>query len=190
MKNSPKVKSLIGTKFLFDEDIISYEDLVRLMEKTELFDTRFIQKPIKDESEVHSIYIKPEFEVAYLSKSPSADEYYKTAGYCCVSYRETNLTDFLEDLDLLDYISGPKENEISQEELVETEEIKPKKQKKQKCIYIKYGDEEYAIRKKNISYLFYNKEHKELYIRLKNTCIENLYMSDEEYIRIKDSLES
>jgi hypothetical protein len=83
------------------------------MEKTELFDTRFIQKPIKDESEVHSIYIKPEFEVAYLGKPPSADEYYKTAGYSCISYRETTLTDFLEDLDLLDYIWSKRKRNLT-----------------------------------------------------------------------------
>ena len=36
----------------------------------------------------------------------------------------------------------------------------------------------------------YNKARKKLYIRLKHTCIENIYMPEEEYIRIKDSLES
>ena len=186
-------KQLIGTKFLFDEDIISYKDLVELMEKTELFDTRFIQKPIKDESRVHSIYIKLDFEVAYLGKSPSADQYYKTAEYYntpehgYANYRETTLLDFLEDLDLLEYIKPKKqEKEISQVES-EPEEIKPKKQK---YISISYGDNEYTIKKKKISFISYNKVRKKLYIRLKNTCIENIYMSEEEYIRIKDSLES
>ena len=187
-------KQLIGTKFLFDEDIISYKDLVELMEKTELFDTRFIQKPIKDESRVHSIYIKLDFEVAYLGKSPSADQYYKTAEYYntpehgYANYRETTLLDFLEDLDLLEYIKPKKqEKEISQEELVK---IKPDKTKKQPYISISYGDDEYTIKKKKISFISYNKVRKKLYIRLKNTCIENIYMSEEEYIRIKDSLES
>lgn len=194
MKNSPKVKSLIGTKFLFDEDIISYKDLVELMEKTGIFDTRFIQKPIKDESMIHSLYIKLDFEVAYLGKSPSADDYYKTAEYYntpehgYAKYRETTLLDFLEDLDLLEYVkSVSEEKENSQVELVE---IKPDKTKKRKYISISYGDNEYTIEKKKISFISYNKERGKLYIQLKNTCIENIYMTEDEYIRIKDSLES
>lgn len=190
MKNNPKVKSIIGTKFLFDENIISYKDFVRLMEKTELFDTRFIQKPIKDESEVHSIYIKPEFEVAYLCKSPSADEYYKTAVYSCISFRETTLTDFLDDLDLLEYVYESKENEISQEELVENKLSKFKKQKKSKYITILNGKVEFTIKKKNILYISYNNSTQKLYIQFKNMCIESFYMSIEKYLEIKDILES
>ncbi len=56
--------------------------------------------------------------------------------------------------------------------------------------YFGIGDDEYTIKKKKISFISYNKVRKKLYIRLKNTCIENIYMSEEEYIRIKDSLES
>lgn len=187
MKDSTKVKSIIGTKFLFDEDIISYKDLVKLMEKTELFDTRFIQKPIKDESEVHSLYIKPEFEVAYLGKSPSADEYYKTAGYSCISYRETTLTDFLEDLDLLDYISGSKENEISQEELVENKKLsKSKKQKKSKFLCIPYEGDLLLYRKKNIKSVLYKNSEKILviktYIEDNDLNLENSTFADYEYI--------
>lgn len=164
------------------------------MEKTGIFDTRFIQKPIKDKSGVHSLYIKLDFEVAYLGKSTSADDYYETAEYYntpeheYANYRETTLLDFLEDLDLLEYVKPKKqEKEISRVELVEQEEIKTKKQK---YISIRYDDGEYTIKKKKISYISYNKECKKLYIQLKHMCIENIYMSDDEYIRIKDSLES
>ena len=177
MKNNHKVKSLIGTKFLFDEDIISYKDLVELMEKTELFDTRFIQKPIKDESEVHSIYIKPEFEVAYLGKSPSADEYYKTAGYSCVDYKEVTLQEIL---DILGY-NVPNKEEISE---------KPKKSKKSKFVTLINEKHEYTIRKGNICYISYNKELKKLYIQLKNTCIEQFSISEEKYLEIKEIIES
>lgn len=177
MKNSPKVKSLMGTKFLFDEDTISYKDLVELMEKTGIFDTRFIQKPIKDKSGVHSLYIKLDFEVAYLGKSTSADDYYETAEYYntpeheYANYRETTLLDFLEDLDLLEYIKyGSEENEISQEELVEKKPTKPTKfqkeikQNKSKFVTFEYDGVIVSYKKKIIKSLLYIKEREELYI--------------------------
>ena len=61
-------KQLIGTKFLFDKNIIKYHDLIQLFENEE-FNIKFATKPISDNLEVHSVYIKPDYEVTYLPMS-------------------------------------------------------------------------------------------------------------------------
>jgi len=89
------IDKLTGTKFLFNKELISYPDLVKLLQDTG-FTTKFIQKPITDNLEVHSLYIKPELEIAYLAQSANADKYYETAGYSCVAFEEFELQDVLD----------------------------------------------------------------------------------------------
>ena len=169
-------KQLIGTKFLFDKNIIKYYDLIQLFENEE-FNIKFATKPISNNLEVHSLYIKPDYEVTYLPMGEKADEYYKTAGYSCVGYKEVTLQEIL---DILGY-NVPNKEEISEN---------PKKSKKSKFVTLINEKHEYTIRKGNICYISYNKELKKLYIQLKNTCIEQVSISEEKYLEIKEILES
>ena len=169
-------KQLIGTKFLFDKNIIKYYDLIQLFENEE-FNIKCATKPISNNLEVHSLYIKPDYEVTYLPMGEKADEYYKTAGYSCVGYKEVTLQEIL---DILGY-NVPNKEEISEN---------PKKSKKSKFVTLINEKHEYTIRKGNICYISYNKELKKLYIQLKNTCIEQVSISEEKYLEIKEILES
>ena len=168
-------KQLIGTKFLFDKNIIKYHDLIQLFENEE-FNIKFATKPISNNLEVHSLYIKPDYEVTYLPMSEKADEYYKTAGYSCVDYKEVTLQEIL---DILGY-NVPNKEEISE---------KPKKSKKSKFVTLINKKHEYTIRKGNICYISYNKDLKKLYIQLKNTCIEQFTISEEKYLERKEIIE-
>ena len=175
--STENLKELIGTKFLFDDNLISYENLVQLLENKGL-NTNFIQKPIKDKLEVHSLYIKPDFEVAFLGKSKNADEYYKDAGYSCINYKEIELYDVLKLLGYYDILQSYKE---VQEE---------KKSKKQKYITLTNNETEYTIKKNKIVYICYNKNSNKIYFRFKNDCIESFYIPEEKYLEIKEMLES
>ena len=171
-----KIKKLIGTKFLFDCNIISYIDFVELLRASGLY-TDFIKKPIKDNLEVHSLYIKHDFEVAYLVKSEQADGYYKNAGYSCVDYKEITLQ---EVLDILDYnVPGIKDN-TSQKE---------KKSRKQKYITItNINSEPFTFKKKKIDLFLYNKEG-----ILEIIYLNKVYyftISEEKYLEIKEIIES
>lgn len=172
--NTEKLKSLIRTKFLFDKNIISYEDLVNLLRTSGLY-TDFIQKPIKDNLDVHSLFIKSGFEVSYLVKSEQADEYYKNAGLGYVDYKEITLQ---EVLDVLGYSVPDKEDQ------------KEKKSKKQKYITLTNNETEYTIKKNKIVYICYNKNSNKIYFRFKNDCIESFYIPEEKYLEIKEMLES
>jgi hypothetical protein len=147
------LKELIGTKFLFDDNLISYENLVKLLENKGL-NTDFIQKPIKDKLEVHSLYIKPDFEVAFLGKSKVADEYYKDAGYSCINYKEIELYDVLKLLGYYDILQSYKD---VQEE---------KSPKKSKFLTFNYDGNIFSYNKKHIIRLRYY-QNSELYIDTK-----------------------
>ena len=135
------MKELVGTKFLFDKNIISYEDLVNLLRTSGLY-TDFMQKPIKDNLDVHSLFIKPDLEVSYLVKSEQADEYYKNAGYSCVDYKEVTLQ---EVLDVLGYSVPDKEDQ------------KEKKSKKHKYITLTdHNGCDFTFKKKKINMFSYN----------------------------------
>ena len=168
------IKELVRTKFLFDKNLISYEDLVNLL-RTSGLDTDFMQKPIKDNLDVHSLFIKPDLEVSYLVKSEQADEYYKNASYGLVDYKEITLQ---EVLDVLGYNVPDKEDQ------------KEKKSKKQKYITLTNNETEYTIKKNKIVYICYNKNSKKIYFRFKNDCIESFYIPEEKYLEIKEMLES
>ena len=174
------IKELIGTKFLFNENLISYENLVQLLENKGL-NTDFIQKPIKDKLEVHSLYIKPDFEVAFLAKLKEADEYYKDAGYSCINYKEITIQEVLD-------VLGYKAPEII--ENIEHEEKKSKKPKRSKFLTLTNNETEYTIKKNKIVYICYNKNSNKIYFRFKNDCIESFYIPEEKYLEIKEILES
>lgn len=167
-------KELVGTKFLLDKNIIKYHDLIQLLQDNE-FNIAFSAKPIKDNLEVHSLYIKPDFEVSYLVKSEQADEYYKNAEYGCFDYKEVTLQ---EVLDVLSYNVPDKEDQ------------KEKKSKKQKYITLTNNETEYTIKKNKIVYICYNKNSNKIYCRFKNDCIESFYIPEEKYLEIKEMLES
>lgn len=174
MKNT---KELIGSKFLFDKSLISYADLVELLENEE-FNVDFIKKPIKDNLEVHSLYIKPDYEVAYLVKNEKSDEHYKNAGYSCISYKEVTLQKVL---DVLEYKVPAKED---------IPEIQETKKKKSKFIIVTNDDKEYMIKKKNILYISYNERYKKIHFQFKNKCIEAFCITEEKYNEIKTELMS
>jgi hypothetical protein len=166
-------KQLIGTKFLFDKNIIKYHDLIQLFENEE-FNIKFATKPISNNLEVHSLYIKPDYEVTYLPMSEKADEYYKTAGYSCVEYYEVTLQ---EVLDVLGY-KVPDKEEISE---------KQKKGKKSKFLTLTNENDEYTFRKKKIDMLIY-KNYK-LEIIYNNKCYY-FEMNKERYKEVKRELKS
>lgn len=151
-------KQLIGTKFLFDKNIIKYHDLIQLFENEE-FNIKFATKPISNNLEVHSLYIKPDYEVTYLPMSEKADEYYKTAGYSCVEYYEVTLQ---EVLDVLGY-KVPDKEEISG---------KQKKNKKSKFITFEYEKILVSYKKKYIKDIRYFKETNILWIKKEDNEIK------------------
>ena len=167
------MKELVGTKFLFDKNIISYEDLVNLL-RTSGLDTDFIQNSIKYNLDVHSLFIKPDFEVSYLVKSEQADEYYKNACYICVDYKEVTLQ---EVLDVLGYNVPDKE---------EQKEKKPKKHK-----YITLTDHngcDFTFKKKKINMFSYNNMN--IFEITYSDDVYKFTMSKEKYLEIKEMLES
>lgn len=167
-------KQLIGTKFLFDKNIIKYHDLIQLFENEE-FNIKFATKPISNNLEVHSLYIKPDYEVTYLPMSEKADEYYKTAGYSCVDYYEVTLQ---EVLDVLGY-KVPDKEEISE---------KQKKGKKSKFItLIDKDSNDYTFRKRKIDMFVYRNNQLEI---LYLDAVYYFYMTEEKYLEIKEMLES
>ena len=168
------MKELIGSKFLFDKSLISYENLVQVLENEE-FNVDFIKKPIKDNLEVHSLYIKPDYEVAYLAKNEKSDEHYKNAGYSCISYKEVTLQ---EVLNILGYKVSNKD-EISE---------KQKKNKKSKFItLIDKDSNDYTFRKRKIDMFVYrNKQLEILYLN----AVYYFYMTEEKYNEIKTELMS
>lgn len=143
---------LIGAKFLFDKELMNYPDLVKLFEENG-FNTKFIQKPITDNLEVHSIYIKPELEIAYLVKSPTADDYYETAGYSCITFKEF---EFKYILDILGYKPHVKTNENQ-------------KIKKSKYITLEKDDAIITINKKKIDAVYYDNETNLMSVVMFNT---------------------
>lgn len=171
--NIEKLKSLTGIKFLFDKNIIKYHDLIQLFENEE-FNIKFATKPISNNLEVHSLYIKPDYEVTYLPMSEKADEYYKNAGYSCVNYRETTLE---EVLDVLGY-KAPDKEEIPE---------KPKKSKKSKFITLTDGCDEYTFIKKKIDMLVYRDYKLEIIYNNKGYYFE---MNKERYKDVKRELKS
>ena len=170
MKNT---KELIGSKFLFDKSLISYADLVELLENEE-FNVDFIKKPIKDNLEVHSLYIKPDYEVAYLAKNEKSDEHYKNAGYSCISYKEVTLQDVL---DILGWKSP-----------VSDETGKQKKIKQSKFITLVDKDSgAYTFRKNKIDMFVYRNSQLEI---LYLNAVYYFYMVEEKYNEIKTELMS
>lgn len=168
-------KELVGTKFLLDKNIINYQNLIQLLEDNE-FNIAFATKPIKDNLEVHSLYIKPDFEVSYLVKSGQADEYYKNAGYSCVDYKEVTLQ---EVLDVLGY-NAP--------EIKENAEETEKKSKKQKYItLLDKNSDEYTFIKNKIDLFIYKDNKLEI---LYLNAVYKFTMSKEKYLEIKEMLES
>ena len=147
---------------------------MQLFENEEI-NIKFATKPISNNLEVHSLYIKPDYEVTYLPMSEKADEYYKNAGYSCVDYKEVTLQ---EVLDVLGYTVPDKEDQ------------KEKKSKKQKYITLTNNETEYTIKKNKIVYICYNKNSNKIYFRFKNDCIESFYIPEEKYLEIKEMLES
>ena len=173
------MKELIGSKFLFDKTLISYADLVELMGNSGLY-IDFIKKPIKDNLEVHSLYIKPDYEVAFLAKNEKADEFYKTAGYSCVEYEEVTLQKVL---DVLGYKAPDKED-------VSVIQETTNKGKKSKSIVVLNGIQEFVIKKKNILYISYNIHSQKIYFHFKNNYIESICVTKEKYNEIKTQLMS
>ncbi len=170
MSSQELLKKLTGTKFLFDKELISYPDLVNLLEDKG-FNTKFIQKPITDNLEVHSLYIKPELEIAYLAKSSTSDSYYANAGYSCVTFEELDLQ-FV--LDILGYKASVKTNV-----------------KKSKYITLEKHEKIYTIKKKEISCIYYNKQSKSLIITLKRMNHEYAKAMDlDEYVKFIEELNS
>lgn len=165
-------KELVGTKFLLDKNIIKYHDLIQLLQDNE-FNIAFSAKPIKDNLEVHSLYIKPDFEVSYLVKSEQADEYYKNAEYGCFDYKEVTLE---EVLDVLGY-KAPDKEKIPE---------KPKKIKKSKFLTLTNGCDEYTFIKKKINMFIY-KDYK-LEIILNNNNSYYFEMNKERYKEVKREL--
>lgn len=169
------MKELIGSKFLFDKSLISYADLVELLENEE-FNVDFIKKPIKDNLEVHSLYIKPDYEVAYLAKNEKSDEHYKNAGYSCISYKEVTLQKVL---DVLEYKVPAKE---------EAPVIQKTKKKKSKFITLIDKDlGYYTFRKNKIDMFVYRNSQLEI---LYLNAVYYFYMVEEKYLEIKEILES
>lgn len=173
------MKELIGTKFLFDKNIIKYHVLIQLFENEE-FNIKFATKPISDNLEVHSLYIKPDYEVAFLAKNEKADEFYKTAGYSCVEYKEVTLQ---EVLDVLGYKAPDKED-------VSVIQETTNKGKKSKSIVVLNGIQEFVIKKKNILYISYNIHSQKIYFHFKNNYIESICVTKEKYNEIKTQLMS
>lgn len=168
-------RKLTGTKFLFDKELISYVDLVKLFEDNG-FNAKFIQKPITDNLEVHSLYIKPELEIAYLASSPTADSYYATAGYSCAAFEELELQ-FV--LDLFGYKPPVKtKNDVIKDNV-----------KKSKFITLVTEDNIITIKKKEIGVMFYNKTSKVLNITLKRKNYEYSKIMDlDEYANFIEEL--
>jgi hypothetical protein len=169
--NTENIEKLKGTKFLFNKNLVSYENLVKLLRESGL-NTDYIQKPIKDKLEVHSLFIKPDFEVAFLAKSKGADEYYSTAGYSCINYKEVTIQ---EVLDVLGY------NIL---------EIKEQKEKKQKYITITdLNGCDFTFKKKKIYRFSYNKKMNNLEI----IYLDDFYkfnVDNNRYLEIKEMIES
>ncbi len=151
--SSNLLKKLELTKFLFDKESISYVDLVNLLEYKG-FNTKFIQKPITDNLEVHSLYIKPELEVAYLALSPTADNYYETADYSCIKYEEIELQFVLD-------ILGFKQPDVNTKK---SETIK-----RSKYVTIETLNSINTFKKKDIFCIYYNKNSNSLNLKLRTT---------------------
>lgn len=144
---------LKGTKFLFDENLISYAELVQLLEDNNL-NTQFIKKPLEENLKVHSLYIKSDFEVAYLVHSNSAESIYADAGDFIKQYTETTLYEVIK---LLGYCDIQNSTNIC--------EIANKKQKKSKFVTFEYEGMIASYRKKDIKTIKYIKETNELYMK-------------------------
>lgn len=153
-----KRKQLIGTKFLFNTDLIEYKDLVQLLENNGL-NTRFIQKPIKDNLEVHSLYIKPDFELTFLVKASGADEYYSAAAYNCINYKEIELYDVLK---LLGYLDVRSQKDVQKE----------KKPKKSKFVTFEHENIICSYKKKYIQDIKYFKKTNMMWIKTKDYEIQ------------------
>lgn len=172
MSSQELLKKLTGTKFLFDKELISYPDLVNLLEDKG-FNTKFIQKPITDNLEVHSLYIKPELEIAYLAKSSTSDSYYATAGYSCVTFEEQELQ-FV--LDILGY-KAPVKTDTNV--------------KKSKYITLETEEKIIKVKKKEICVIYYNKKSNVLNITSKRTNQEySKVMNLDEYTKFIEELNS
>lgn len=166
------LKGITGTKFLFDDNLISYADLVQLLENNGL-NTKFIKKPLEENLRVHSLYIKSDFEVAYLAHSNSAEDIYAAAGDFVKQYTETTLYEVLKSLGYCDIQSSKHQKE--------------KKQTKSKFLTLTNENDEYIFIKKKID-LFIYKNYK-LEIIYNNKCYY-FEMSKERYKEVKTELMS
>ena len=168
-----KLAKLKGTKFLFDENLISYTELVKLLEDNGL-NTKFIQKPITDNLKVHSLYIKSDFEVAYLAHSNSAEDIYAAAGDFVKQYTETTLYEVLKLLGYCDIQSSKPQKE--------------KKQKKSKFVTFEYDGMIVSYRKKDIKTIKYTKETNKLYMKKTDDDYKLLNVDFELYNHIMSQL--
>lgn len=173
MKDLTELKGIKGTKFLFDENLISYADLVQLLENNGL-NIKFIKKPLEENLRVHSLYIKSDFEVAYLAHSNSAEDIYAAAGDFVKQYTETTLYEVLKSLGYCDIQSSKPQKE--------------KKYKKSKFLTFEYEDIIVSYRKKGIKTIKYTKETNELYIKKENGDYKFLNVDFELYNHIMSQL--
>jgi hypothetical protein len=170
------IDKLTGTKFLFNKELISYPDLVKLLQDTG-FTTKFIQKPITDNLEVHSLYIKPELEIAYLAQSANADKYYETAGYSCVAFEEFELQDVL---DILGYKQPVKE--------VKTEDLCIKgSSEMSKFFHFNTSVGIYSFRKNEILRFLYSEFKFTIY--LKNNDQFSFELAEGEYLTFRNAMD-
>lgn len=149
--------SLKGIKFLFDENLISYAELVQLLEENNL-NTQFIKKPLEENLKVHSLYIKSDFEVAYLVHSDSADSIYVAAGDFIKQYTETTLYEVIK---LLGYCDIQNSTDVK--------DSTSKKQKKSKFVTFEYDGDVISYKKNGIKTIKYTKETNELYMKKENS---------------------
>lgn len=167
---------LKGTKFLFDENLISYAELVQLLEDNNL-NTQFIKKPLEENLKVHSLYIKSDFEVAYLVHSDSAESIYAAAGDFIKQYTETTLYEVIK---LLGYCDIQNSTDMC--------DVSNKKQKKSKFITLIDKDlGYYTFRKKKIDMFVYRNSQLEI---LYLNAVYYFYMTEEKYNEIKTELMS
>jgi len=163
-------KSLINKRFLFNKELISYSCLVDLL-RTYGFNTTHIQEPIVQDFDVYGLYIKPGFELAYISKY---QEYPNSSNYLVYESMLCTEIDFSEVLHALNYTITTDSNAIN---------------KLNKSEFITLTDknlEEYTFRKNKIDMLVYRKERLEvLYLN----AVYYFVMSKEKYEEIKKEIE-
>lgn len=159
-------EKLKNTKFKLDSSIL-YKDLIKLLDKND-FCTKYALKPIEDQKEVHSIFIKPDGEVTYILKSEHSETYYNSGTIGIYDFAEIK---FSEALDILEYFPA---------DIQESENTPINKVKKNKFITIDSGNVLFVFRKKSLNRFVYNKESNILYIYTKNERTE-IYIDEVKY---------